>query len=165
MVVIPIINFCKTKSVPSLLGTVTLVTFLCPLHFVILKKVSTETSNKNKVNILPWYENLGSLCSKVKKCLNVRQKLGTWQTFKLKSHSHILSIFLTLTLFQSPIHSLSTWWTTFVFISMLKSHSHTLSLSDLSHFLTLTLFQSLIHSLSTCWTIFVFSSMLKIRSL
>ena len=36
---------------------------------------------------------------------------------------------------------------TFVFMSMLKSHSHTLSLSL---FLTPTLFQSLINSLSTC---------------
>ena len=46
---------------------------------------------------------------------------------------------------HSLIHLLWTCWRTFVFISMLKSHSHTLSL-----FLTLALFQSLIHSLSTC---------------
>ena len=38
-------------------------------------------------------------------------------------HTHSLS------LFQSLIHSLLTCWTTFIFMSMLKSHSHTLSLS------------------------------------
>ena len=48
------------------------------------------------------------------------------------SHYLTLSLFLTLTLFQSLIESLLTCWTTFVFISMLKSHSHILSLS-LSH--------------------------------
>ena len=37
------------------------------------------------------------------------------------SHSLSLSLFLTLTLFQSLIQSLSTCWTSFVFISMLKS--------------------------------------------
>ena len=43
------------------------------------------------------------------------------------------------------------FWTTFVFMSMLKTYSYTFSLS-LSLFLTLTLFQSLIQSLSTGWT-------------
>ena len=56
------------------------------------------------------------------------------------------------------------FWTTFVFMSMLKTYSHTFSLS-LSLFLTLTLFQSLIQSFSTCWTSFVFISMLKSRCL
>ena len=51
----------------------------------------------------------------------------------------------TLSLFYSLIYSLSTCWTTFVFMSKLKTHSHTFSLS---------LFQSLIHSLLTCWTTF-----------
>ena len=37
------------------------------------------------------------------------------------SHSLTLSRYLTLTLFQSLIQSLSTCWTSFVFISMLKS--------------------------------------------
>ena len=81
-----------------------------------------------------------------------------------------ISLFLTLTLIQSLIQSLLTCWTTFVFISMLKTHPHTFSLSlslaiSLSLFLTLTLFQSLIQSLSTCWTSFVFISMLKSRCL
>ena len=64
----------------------------------------------------------------MKKCLNVRQKLGT------RSHS------ITLSLSQSLIHSLSSYWTTFVFMSMLKSHSLTLTLSQC---LTLTLSHSL----------------------
>ena len=58
------------------------------------------------------------------------------------SHYLTLSLFLTLTLFQSLIESLLTCWTTFVFISMLKSHSHTLTLS-LSHTLSLSLSHSL----------------------
>ena len=45
------------------------------------------------------------------------------------SHSLPISPFLTLTLFQSLIESLLTCWTTFVFISMLKTHPHTFSLS------------------------------------
>ena len=56
----------------------------------------------------------------------------------------------TLTLFQSLIHSLLTCWTTFVFISMLKSHSHTLTLSrshshthSLSHSHTLSISHSI----------------------
>ena len=69
---------------------------------------------------------------------------------------------LTLSLSQSLIHSLSAYWTSFVFMSMLKRHSHTLTLSQC---LTLSLFHSLIHSLSTCWTTFVFMSMLKNHSL
>ena len=61
------------------------------------------------------------------------------------SHSHslshylTLSLFLTLTLFQSLIESLLTCWTTFVFISMLKSHSHALTLT---HSLSLSLSHS-----------------------
>ena len=82
------------------------------------------------------------------------------------SHSLTISLFLTLTLFQSLIQSLSTCWTTFVFISMLKTHPHTFSLSlAISLFVTLTLFQSLIQSLSTWWTSFVFISMLKTHCL
>ena len=79
-------------------------------------------------------------------------------------HSHSLSHFhtLTLSLFHSLIHSLLTCWTTFVFMSMLKSHSLTFTLS---HSRTLTLSHSLIQSLSTCWTSFVFMSMLKTRCL
>ena len=100
------------------------------------------------------------------------------------SFSHSLSLTHWLT------HSLLTCWTTFVFMSMLKSHSHTLTLSvshsftlnmlnnfcfqvyaqkslslSFSLFLTLTLFQSIIHSLSKWWTTFVFKSMLKSRCL
>ena len=52
---------------------------------------------------------------------------------------------LTLSLSQSLIHSLSSYWTTFVFMSMLKSHSHTISLSQC---LTLSLFHSISHSLT-----------------
>ena len=105
---------------------------------------------------------------------------------KSLSHSFTFTTFATFTLFQSLIQSLSTCWTSFVFISMLKthclllkiamvffgphphhpiltlSHSHPLSLSL---FLTLTLFQSLIQSLSTCLTTFVLISMLKSRCL
>ena len=77
-----------------------------------------------------------------KKCLNVRQKLGTRITLSL-----------TLSLFQSLIHSLSTCWTTFIFMSMIKSHTHTL---PLTHSLSHSYF--LIHSLSTCWTTFVLMS-------
>ena len=97
-----------------------------------------------------------------KKCLNVRQKLGTWKFFNVflsfpmffnvfqcyllsfslslshyLTHSLTISLYLTLTLFQSLIESLLTCWTTFVFISMLKSHSLTLALS-LSHTLSLS---------------------------
>ena len=54
----------------------------------------------------------------LKKCLKVRQKLGTRKVLK--------------NLKNCLIHSLSTCWTTFVFMSMLKSHAHTLSLSLLS---------------------------------
>ena len=46
----------------------------------------------------------------------------SWEPGTL-SHSH------TLSLFHSLIHSLSTCWTTFVFMSMLKSHSISFSLS------------------------------------
>ena len=99
-----------------------------------------------------------------------------------------------LTLSHSLIHSLSTCWTTFVFMSMLKSHSLTLSQShilplfhslihyrhaeqilfsclclkitlSLSHYRTFTLFQCLIQSLLTCWASFVFMSMLISRCL
>ena len=55
------------------------------------------------------------------------------------SLSLTISLFLTLTLFQSLIESLSTCWTTFVFISMLKTHSHTHSLSlSISHSFSLS---------------------------
>ena len=110
-----------------------------------------------------------------KKCLNVRQKLGTWKFLMFSyvfqcfltfsnvtysqsliltltlSHYLTLSLFLTLTLFQSLIESLLTCWTTFVFISMLKSHSHTLTLS-LSHTLSLSLSHShLVHLWKHCF--------------
>ena len=91
---------------------------------------------------------------------------------------------LTRSVPHSLIHFLYTCWTTFVFMSMLKSHSLTLTLCltltlSLSHSLTLhmlnnfcfhvyaekshshTLSHSRIHSLSTCWTTFVFMSRLK----
>ena len=91
-------------------------------------------------------------------------KAGNQITLSL---SFTVTLVLTLTLIQSLIQSLLTCWTTFVFISMLKTHPHTFSLSlslaiSLSLFLTLTLtlFQSLIQSLSTCWTSFVFTSYL-----
>ena len=83
-----------------------------------------------------------------KKCLNVRQKLGTWShslTLNV-SHSHSLSLSFT--------HSRHTEQLLF---SCLCSKV-TLSLS---HSLTLTLSHSLIHSLSTCWTTFVFMSRLR----
>ena len=48
-------------------------------------------------------------------------------TFSNVTYSHSQSH--SLTLFQSLIESLLTCWTTFVFISMLKTHSHNLSLS------------------------------------
>ena len=53
-------------------------------------------------------------------------KAGNQITLSL---SLTISLFLTLTLIQSLIQSLLTCWTTFVFISMLKSHPHTFSLS------------------------------------
>ena len=101
-------------------------------------------------------------------------------------HFHYFRRFHYFHNFHPLIQSLSTCWTSFVFISMLKthclllkiamvffgphphhpiltlSHSHPLSLSL---FLTLTLFQSLIQSLSTCLTTFVLISMLKSRCL
>ena len=69
-----------------------------------------------------------------KKCLNVRQKLGTWKFF---------NFFLCFPMFSN------------VFQCYLLSFSLslTISLSDsltISLFLTLTLFQSLIESLLTC---------------
>ena len=85
-------------------------------------------------------------------------KMSECQTKAGNQISHTLSHSLTLSLFHSLIHSLSTCWTTFVFMSMLKSHSLTFTLSH-SH--TLTLSHSLIQSLSTCWTSFVFISLLK----
>ena len=77
-------------------------------------------------------------------------KAGNQITLSLSlslTHSHYL------TLIPSLIRSLSTCWTTFVFMSMLKSHSLTFTLSHsltltLSHSHTLTLSHSLIHSLS-----------------
>ena len=67
------------------------------------------------------------------------------------------NVYAQKSLSPSLIQSLLTCWTTFVFMSMFKSHSlsFTLSLSH-SHSHTLSLFQSLIHSLSTCGTTFVF---------
>ena len=68
---------------------------------------------------------------------------------KSLSHSHTISLSqcltLTLSLFHSLIHSLSTCWTTFVFITMLKSHSHTISLSHSHSF-------SLSHSFNLSFT-------------
>ena len=66
----------------------------------------------------------GAEAEEVKKCLNVRQKLGTWKFF---------NVFLRFPMFSN------------VFQCYLLSLSLTLSL-----FLTLTLFQSLIESLLTC---------------
>ena len=63
-----------------------------------------------------------------------------FNVYAQKSHSH------TLSLFHSLIHSLSTCYKpTFVFMSMLKSHSLTFTISRSR---TLTLSHSLIHSLS-----------------
>ena len=117
----------------------------------------------------PWYPSSASL-PELRKLVPILYKCQTKAGNQLLfsclcskvtlSLSHSLT--LTLSLFHSLIHSLSTWWTTFVFMSMVKSHFHILSLSL---FLTLTLFQSLIHSLWTCWTTFVFISMLKSRCL
>ena len=80
----------------------------------------------------------------IKKCLNVRQKLGT------RSLSHTLTLTLS--------HSRHTEQLLFPCLCSKVTLS-------LSHSLTLTLFQSLIHSLSTCWTSFVFISMLKTQCL
>ena len=121
---------------------------------------------------------LSSICVHEYIWKNVWTSDKRWEPGTL-SHSHMLSIF------HSLIQSLSTCWTTFVFMSMLKSHSlsftlshsHTLTLSShsfthswhaeqllfsslcwkltLTLSLNLTLFQSLIHSLLTCWTTFV----------
>ena len=70
-----------------------------------------------------------------------RPKKNVWMSDKSwePEHSHSLSHFhtLTLSLFHSLIHSLSTCWTTFVFMSMLKSHSLTFTLSH-SHTLALS---------------------------
>ena len=99
----------------------------------------------------------------------------TWKYVKFKISMKLgrSSSRNSLTVSHSLIHSLSSYWTTFVFMSMLKSHSHTLTLSlsfsyfyskvtfSLSHSLTLTLSHSLVHSVSTCWTTFVFMSRLK----
>ena len=76
--------------------------------------------------------------------------------------SHSLTHSLTHSLFHSYflIHSLSACWTTFVFMSMLKSHSLTFTLSH-SHTLALSHSFNLSFTLSTCWTSFVFISMLK----
>jgi len=88
---------------------------LTPYFFSILScPVWAQTTSRYENSLLklsPWTLHKAI----TKKCLNVRQKLGT------RSHS--------LTLSQSLIHSLSSYWTTFVFMSMLKSHSHNLSLS------------------------------------
>ena len=75
------------------------------------------------------------LCSKVTLSLSHSHTL---------SHSHYLT--LSLSRSHSLIHSLSTCWTTFVFMSMLKSH-------------ILTLSYSLIHSLSRHAEQLLFSSL------
>ena len=65
----------------------------------------------------------------IKKMSERQTKAGNQITL---SHSLILSLshsLLTLSLFHSLIHSLSTCWTTFVFMSMLKNHSLTFTLS------------------------------------
>ena len=75
------------------------------------------------------YEELFKKSFQGKKCLkffNVFLRFpmfsNVFQCYLLSfSLSLTLSLFLTLTLFQSLIQSLSTCWTTFVFISMLKS--------------------------------------------
>ena len=124
-----------------------------------------------------WVHRAGS---QLKKCLKVRQKLGTRRNLKFWKFKFKFQKLKWLKLI------LGTCWTTFVFMSMLKSHcllpkiamlffgphphhpiltlSHSHPLS-LSLFLTLTLFQSLIQSLSTCLTTFVLISMLKSRCL
>ena len=127
------------------------------------------------------YQNkCGSECFQdnyLKECLNVRQKLGTWKFFNVFlcfpmfpnvfqcyllpfSLSLTISLFLTLTLFQSLIHSILTCSTTKLALShsltfdmlnnfcfhlyaqksLSHSHSHTLSNShtlSISHSLTL----------------------------
>ena len=87
--------------------------------------------------------------SEEKKCLNVRQKLETRNSKILKTWNSLtlsLAHSPALSLFHSLIHSLSTYWTTFVFMSMLKSHILTFS-----HSLTLTLSHSLILSFTLSW--------------
>ena len=79
-----------------------------------------------------------------KKCLNVRQKLGTGT--------------LTLSLSHYLIHSLSTCWTTFVFMSRLKSHSLTFTLFH-SHTLTRSYSFSLSFTLSRHAEQLLFSSL------
>ena len=76
-------------------------------------------------------------------CFWKLENLKTWKLKNLKTLKPLKMI-------------LGTCWTTDVFMSMLKSHSLTLTLSY-SH--TLTPSHCLIHSLSTCWTSFVFISM------
>ena len=130
-----------------------------------------------------WRKRRPYLCVFFKKCLNVRQKLGTWKFFNvflrfpmfsnvfqcyLLSFSLSLTISLShyLTLSHSHTLSISHWITLdmlnnfcfHLYAQKSLSHSHALTLT---HSLTLTLFQSLIQSLSTCWTSFVFISMLK----
>ena len=97
-----------------------------------------------------------SLGHEHKKCLNVRQKLGT-RTLSLTlslSHSHSLTLSLSYSLTLDMLNN----FCFHVYAQKSLSHFHTLSLS---HSCTLSLFQSLIHSLSTYWTTFVFMFKLK----
>ena len=78
---------------------------------VVVAVASTEVWPQNRQKML-----------QNKKCLNVRQKLGTWKFFDVfQCYLLSFSLFLTLTPFESLIESLLKCWTTFVFISMLKS--------------------------------------------
>ena len=88
---------------------------------------------------------------------------------------------LTRLLSHSLTQSLSTCWTTFVFMAMLKNDTYTLLPFNLSFSLsehaeqllfsclcwkvTLSLSHSLIHCLSTCWTTFFFMSRLNCHCL
>ena len=97
-----------------------------------------------------------------KKMSERQTKAGNLEVFKCfltfsnvtYSHSHSLSLSHCLTLShshtQTVIESLLTCWTTFVFISMFKSHSHTHALT-LTHSLTLTLSHSLNLSFNHSW--------------
>ena len=93
----------------------------------------------------------------LKKCLNVRQKLGTRSHSQSLSLSLSLTLSLFLTLSRSHTHSISHSIT----LDMLNNFClHLYAQNSPSHFLTLTLsryltftltvFQSLIQSLSTC---------------
>ena len=95
----------------------------------LLKNVWCQTSTGNKfvkcAKCLCWYQLKMSEC---------QTKAGNQECFdNLKNfHFHYFRYFHYFHYFHSFIHSISTCWTTLVFMSMLKSHSHTLSLSLLS---------------------------------